>query len=231
MKRLLKTLFVAAPLLGIGCVPNDSSIHILNAFPYQNALSNGACQALSIGIEGGSLDLSGNTAYILQWTVESTLEIITSNISNEPAFQGPQRNDWIANQIVYSYTTVPALNPPLADETYPISWRIPAGATASSSNFIGLNMIGPTAAAQLLNAVRVGTSVQLVVTYYLRGQLASGQKLDTNKVSYPIYVYNTGFPVCAAGVKRIPSGPCGYAGGQDGTLVGCCGGTPPPTGC
>jgi hypothetical protein len=39
MKRLLKTLFVAAPLLGIGCVPNDSAIHILNAFPYQNALS------------------------------------------------------------------------------------------------------------------------------------------------------------------------------------------------
>jgi hypothetical protein len=229
MKRLLKTLFVAAPMLGIGCVPNDSSIHLLNAFPYQSALSNGACQALTVGSAGGSLDLSGNTSYILQWTVESTLEIITSNISNEPAFQGPQRNDWISNQVVYSYTTVPALNPPLADETYPYSWRIAAGAGAGG--FLGMQMIGPTATAQLLNAVRAGTGVQLVVTFYLRGQLASGQKLDTNKVSYPIYVYNSGFAGCAAGVKRIPSGPCGYAGGQDGTLVGCCGGTPPPTGC
>src|SRR5258708_18313411 len=113
MKRLLKTFLATVPLWGIGCVPNDSSIHILNAFPYQNPLSNGACQANTIGILGGSLDLSGNTAYILQWTVESTLEIITSNISNEPAFQGPQRNDWIVNQIVYSYTTVHALNSPL----------------------------------------------------------------------------------------------------------------------
>ncbi len=230
MKRLLKTLLATAPLWGIGCVPNDSSVHILNAFPYQSATSNGACQAMTIGIPGGSLDLSGNTDYILQWTVESTLEIITTGISNEPPFQGPQRNDWVANQVVYSYTTVPALTPPLADETYPYSWRIAAG--AGSGSFIGMHMIGPTATTQLFNSVRAGSpGVQLVVTLYLRGQLASGQNLNTNKVSYGIYVYNTGFPGCAAGVKRIPSGPCGYAGGQDGSLVGCCGGTPPPTGC
>lgn len=229
MKRLLKTFLATAPLFGIGCVSNDSSIHILNAFPYQSALSNGSCQAMSIGQPGGTLDISGNTAYILQWTVESTLQQISSSISGETPFQGPQRNDWIANQVVYSYTTVPALNPPLAGEAVPYSWRIAAG--SSSTSFIGMQMIGPTATNQLVASVRVGNTVQLVVTFYLQGQLASGQKLNTNKVSYPIWIYNSGFPGCAAGVKRIPSGPCGYAGGQDGTLVGCCGGTPPPTGC
>jgi hypothetical protein len=229
MKRLLKTLFVAAPLLGIGCVPNDSSIHILNAFPYQSASNNGACTAMTVGIPGGSLDLSGNTDYILQWTVESTMQILTTNITNETPFQGPQRNDWIAKEVVYSYTTVPALNPPLADETYPYSWRIAAGAATGS--FIGMHMIGPTATGQLITAVRPGTGLQLVVTFYIRGQLASGQKVDTNKVSYPIYVYNTGFPGCP-GDRRVPSGPCGYVGGQDGSLVGCCRSfTPPPTGC
>ena len=229
MKRLLKTFLAAAPLFGIGCVPNDSSIHLLNAFPYQSATSNGACQAMTIGTASGTLDISGNTAYILQWTVESTLQQISSSISGETPFAGPQRNDWIANQIVYSYTTVPALNPPLADETVPFSWRIAAG--SASGSFIGMQMIGPTATSQLLTSVRVGNVVQLVVTFYLRGQLASGEKLNTNKVSYAIWIYNTGFPGCPAGVKRIPSGPCGYAGGQDGTLVGCCAGTPLPTGC
>ncbi len=229
MKRLLKTLFIAAPLLGISCVPNDSSIHILNSFPYQSATSNGACQALTVGIAGGSLDLSGNTSYILQWTVESTLQQLSNNISGESAFQGPQRNDWISNAVVYSYSTVPALTPPLADEIQPYSWRIAAG--ASTGSFIGMQMIGPTATNRLIASVGVGTVVQLVVTFYLQGQLASGQKLNTNKVTYPIWIYNSGFPGCAAGVKRIPSGPCGTAGGQDGTLVGCCGGTPPPTGC
>ena len=230
MKRLLKTLFVTAPLLGTSCVPNDSAVHILNSFPYQSATSNGACQAMSVGIAGGSLDLSGNTSYILQWTVESTLQLISNNISGEPAFQGPSRNDWISKEVVYSYTTVPALTPPLADETQPYSWRIAAG--ASTGSFIGMQMIGPTATTQLLNSVRAGSpGVQLVVTFYLRGALASGQNLNTNKVTYPIFIYNSGFAGCAAGVKRIPSGPCGYAGGQDGALVGCCGGTPPPTGC
>lgn len=230
MKCLLKTLFVATPLLGIGCVPNDSSIHILNSFPYQNAASNGACQALTVGIPFGTLDISGNTSYILQWTVESTLQQLSTSISGEPPFAVPSRNDFVATEVDYSYTTVPALNPALADEALPYSWRIPAGATGTSS-FIGMQMIGPAATTQLINTVRPGNVVQLNVTFYLRGALASGQKITTNKVSYSIDVYSTGFPGCPVGVRRIPSGPCQTPGGQDGTVVGCCGGTPPPAGC
>jgi hypothetical protein len=220
MKCLLKSLLVATPLLGIGCVPNDSPINILNPFPYQNAASNGACQAMTVGIPFGTLDISGNTSYILQWTVESTLD---------PSAAG-SRNDFVATEVDYSYTTVPALNPALANETLPYSWRIPAGASGTSS-FIGMQMIGPAATTQLINTVRPGNQVQVSVTFYLRGALASGQKLNTNKVSYSIDVYNSGFAGCAVGVRRIPSGPCQTPGGQDGTVVGCCSGTPLPAGC
>ena len=166
IKPLLTAFVAISPLVGIGCVPNDSSIHILNAFPYQNALSSGACQAMSVGIAGGSLDISGNTAYILQWTTESTFQALSNGISGEPAFQGPQRNDWVSDAIYYSYATVPALNPPLADELVPYTWRIPAGASASSANFIGMQMITSTVAQRLLATVRPGDVVQLTVSFY-----------------------------------------------------------------
>lgn len=230
MKRLLKTLLAAAPLFGIGCVSNDSSIHLLNSFPYQSTLSNGACQAATVGITSGSLDISGNTNYLLQFQMESTFQQLSTSISGETPFAVPQRNDWVANQIAYSYTTVPALNPPLPAEQLPLYFRLPAGATSTS--FIGLDMITLSVAQRLVSSVRVGDLLQLNITIQLLGALASGEKVNTNKVTYSIEVYNTGFPGCAAGDRRVPSGPCATPGGQDGTLVGCCRSfTPPPAGC
>jgi len=229
-RQLLKALVAVSPCLVIGCVSNDSSIHLLNSFPYQNAQVNGACQASTIGITAGTLDISGTTSYLLQFQLESTFQQLSNGISGEPPFQGPQRNDWTANEILYSYNTVPALNPPLADELLPLYFRLPAGATSNS--FIGIDMITATAAQTLASTVRVGDVVNLNITIQLRGQLASGQKVNTNKVTYPIEVFNSGFQGCRPGDRRIPSGPCMSPGGQDGSLVGCCHDfTPPPSGC
>src|SRR5262249_23727212 len=227
---LFKALVAVSSCLVMGCVSNDSSIHILNAFPYQNAQVNGGCQASNIGITGGTLDISGTTAYFLQFQLESTFQQLSNGISGESPFQGPQRNDWIATQILSSSSSVPALTPPLADDSLPIYFRLPAGATSSS--FIGIDMITATAAQRLASSVRVGDVVNLSVTIQLRGELASGQKVNTTKVTYPIQVFNSGFQGCRLGDRRVPSGPCMTVGGQDGTLVACCRDfTTPPNGC
>jgi len=229
-KQLLRALMAVSPCLVVGCVPNESSIHLLNAFPYQNAQVNGACQAATVGITAGTLDISGTSSYLLQFQMESTFQQLSNGISGEPAFQGPSRNDWIATEILYSYSSVPALSPALADELLPIYFRLPAG--ASSTSFIGIDMITATAAQRLASTVRLGDVVTLNITIQLRGELASGQKVNTNKVTYPIEVFNSGFQGCAAGDRRVLSGPCGSPGGQDGSLVGCCRQfTPPPNGC
>jgi hypothetical protein len=230
MKRLLKTFLVTAPLLWIRCVSNDSSIHLLNAFPYQSTVSNGTCTAASVGITGGSLDISANTNYLVQFTMESTFQQLSTSFSGETPFAVPSRNDWTATAIAYSYTTVPALTPPLPAEQLPLYFRLPAG--ASSTSFIGLDLITASVAQRMVTSVAVGNAVQLNITIQLLGELASGQKMNTNKVTYPIVIYNTGFTGCAAGDRRVPSGPCATPGGQDGSLVGCCRNfTPPPTGC
>jgi len=229
-KQLLRALMAVSPCLVVGCVPNDSSIHLLNAFPYQNAQINGACQAATVGITAGTLDIAGTSSYLLQFQMESTFQQLSNGVSGESPFQGPSRNDWIATEILYSYSSVPALSPPLADELLPIYFRLPAG--ASSTSFIGIDMITATTAQRLASTVRVGDVVTLNITIQLRGELASGQKVNTNKVTYTIEVFNSGFQGCAAGDRRVLSGPCGSPGGQDGSLVGCCRQfTPPPNGC
>jgi hypothetical protein len=156
--------------------------------------------------------------------MESTFALINDGL------QGPSRNDFIADAILFSYSATPPV-PGLANEVVPIFFRIPAG--ASTGTFLQMYLTTANTQQALRASVARGQTVNLNITLQVRGALASGQKISSNKITFPIQVYNSGFSgTCAVGDVRIPSGPCGSPGGQDGSLVGCCRDfTPKPAGC
>lgn len=218
MKGLTTAVAVVLAAGANSCVPNDSSIHILNAFPLSSTGGAAGCTALSVAIYGGTLDLSGTSRYILQFAMESTLEQL-STVGTSDVLQGPQRNDFIADALLFSYSATPPVAG-LGNEVVPIHFRIPAGATNSS--FLQMYMITANTYQALLASVPRGQILTLYVGVQVRGALASGQKLTSNKIIFPIQVYNSGFAGCSVGDVRVPSGPCATPGGQDGSIVGCC---------
>ncbi len=223
MKGLTTAVAVVLAAGANSCVPNDSSIHILNAFPLSSTTGAQGCTALTIAIYAGTLDISGTSRYLLQFQMESTFALINDGL------QGPSRNDFIADAILFSYSATPPVAG-LANEVLPIFFRIPAG--AGTGTFLQMYLTTANTQQALRASVGPGQIVNLNVTVQVRGALASGQKLTSNKVTFPIQVFNSGFSGCAAGDVRIPSGPCGAPGGQDGSIVGCCRDfTPRPVGC
>lgn len=227
MKGLTTAVAVVLAAGANSCVPNDSSIHILNAFQLSPGGGAQGCTASSIGITRGSLDLSGTQYYILQFAMESTFEQL-STFGTSDVLQGPQRNDFIADSVLFSYSSTPPIAG-LGNDSVPINFRLPAG--ASSGSFLREFLITPNTYQTLLANVGRNQIVTLYVTLWVHGALGSGQKLSSNKVTFPIQVFNSGFAGCSPGDIRIPSGPCGSPGGQDGSQVGCCRDLPHPTGC
>lgn len=210
-------------------VPNDSSIRLLNAHALTTGVaSSGTCAAQTIGIYRGSLDLAGNTRYILQFEVESTLQSIVTTVPPDTV-ANQSRNEFVAKRMVLNYSSIPSL--PFQPEQVDMYWVVQPN--TSTGNFLQVSLLAPQARQLLLSSIQAGQSVELLVTMQVFGELASGEKVSTNKVSYPITVYRSGFTACRSSTDvRAPTGPCGDVGGQDGTIVGCCREIlPTPTGC
>jgi hypothetical protein len=83
----------------------------------------------------------------------------------------------------------------------------------------------------LSTSVVKGDAFVLNVNYALSGYLgsASGGRLDTNSIDFPITVRRTVDP-CPANTFLAPTGPCG-TGGVNGGAVICCDPAAPVAGC
>ncbi len=229
----LRFLILLPLLAGLGCtVPNDSSIRFLNAHEFALGATTTACTSQAIAIYRGSLDLAGNASYYVAFDWESTLESISTILSTQEVIAGPQRNEFVLDHFVFNYSSTPSLS---FQSEQVNAFAVTSPGSVGSSNWLGISLITPQARRVLSSAIQAGdfVGVELQVTFQAFGSLASGQKLSTNKVTYPIQVYRSSFPgTCQAGDIRAPTGPCGAPGGQDGTLVACCRDfTPRPTGC
>lgn len=212
---------VAAALVVVGCVPNDSPIRLLGARPLLPS-EDGTCEAADYQLLAGSLDVSAIDRYLIQFDMQSDLQQISTTVGGE-TIAGPGRNDFFANEIVFSYEASPSFG--FEQEAIPIHFVIPAGA-GSDKSYVILNLIAPKAAQQLTTWAPTGAGIppdqpyNLTVTLQARGNLQSGQPITTNEVSYPIRVFNSGFPGCPGGAQAR-TGPCGLPGGQDGSAVYC----------
>ncbi len=230
----LRFLILLSLFAGLGCsVSNDSSIRFLNAHQLSLGASTTACTTQAIAIYRGSLDLAGNDRYYVAFDWESNLEQISTILSTQEVIAGPQRNEFVLDHFVFNYASMPSLS---FQSEQVNAYAVNMVGASGASNWLGISLLTPQARRVLTSSIQAGdlVGVELQVTFQAFGSLASGQKLSTNKVTYPIQVFRSSFSgTCrVVGDVRAPTGPCGAPGGQDGTVVACCRDiTPAPTGC
>lgn len=228
MKRSIMLVLLA---LSPACIQTESPIKLGPTFALSVGSSTCSLQNSAVAQTGGILDISATTEYVIAFGLGSDLQQPTLQNANGTEAGSLTDNDFVFDQVQLNYVATPKLS--LAQEILPTSGVVPAQAISPTS-WIGMNVIGPKAAAALL-AATAATNVELVVTATLQGNLRNGTPENSTPFAYPINVFNSGFAGCPAGVRAIPSGPCGIAGGQDGTAIGCCVPNPDggalPTGC
>ncbi len=210
MKWILPALALCA---SVGCaVPNDSPIRILGARPLKP--SDTDCAAFEEMILAGSLDIGAQPAYFVQLDMQSDLQQIDTSTGGQKLADG-SRNNFYGNEMLVTYSSTPALT--FEQESVPIHFVIEPGADA----FVRLNLLSRKALDVLTAGVGTDT-IDLRVQLEFRGALASGQKLRSNTIVYPIEIRDSGFAGCAMGTLLKRNGPCGNWGGQDGIPVVCC---------
>lgn len=213
MKRLIPIALLAAAM---GCVPNqaDSAVRLLAVRPVGGTATQCGVSNTSVRFQGAYDVSSAAGAYLLGLEVESALERPNLNLGDRE-LATPNINDAILTQAEYSYTVTPTLGsgtpPPQASAFYAV---VPAAATRQNSNLI-LSVITPDMANRLQSVPidSLATEVHtLFVGIQLKGQLGSGQPIVTNKITFPIRLFNSG--ACPSDTRQ---GICGYPPGQDDT--------------
>ena len=227
MKRLMLVAALAAS--SSACVANqgDASIRFLQAGALASA--DGRCSVATGGaqVPQGLLDISGKQSYLLGLVVEtnSTQRDITVN---GDLLSGPGLNDITLNEVVLSYEASPRVPGLPEEETFPI-YGVFRPATSSGSYAV-LYALGPKALTALEAAVGEGQQVTVFSTIKARGQFSSGMATESNEITFPINIINSGFDpttlACPGGLVFTPSqavGPCGQLGQDVGDIC-----RPPP---
>ncbi|MGZ6164105.1 MAG: hypothetical protein ACXWLS_12285 [Myxococcaceae bacterium] len=149
-------------------------------------------------VEGGSLDFrpwvdeSGNvgqsTYFGQAFSWENQMLPAPITVNGQVVDPGGG-NDFVADTIVYSYQYSNA-SVVLGSETQNIRAVISAGGTAEK-NYMGAQLIQPLAA-NALSASLTPAGQTLLVTFQVFGKTGAGVGKYTNKVSFPLAVYQSG---------------------------------------
>jgi hypothetical protein len=227
MKRLMVLATLAASVTG--CVANqgDAPVRFLGARALKS--ESGGCGLADLQLAQGSLDISGGGSYLLGVNVE-TNNISQPIVINGETFSGPGLSDINMREVVLTYQSQPSI-------TLPMEERIPYYAvfrpgTSSTGSFALMYAIGPKALEALRASVGVGETVTVLSTIKAVGQFSGGAPVETNKITFPIVVYNSGFNpqnptmLCpVTGQQPVGYwGPCNQVGQDTGPICA----VPPP---
>ncbi len=230
----LKLALLVAPLLVVACLSrgDESPVRIGAAHPFKLGPPTVCEFDSTINQFGGSLDLARGPTYSNWFDVRNELQDIETVVDGEP-LDAPSRNDVYIKKINFSYAASNGF--PFDSETVVVHSVIPPKGLLK----YGIDLIGPKAGRTLSASFPstritadggvVGSVVEpfeLQATFNMSGNLGSGGEFTSNKVTFPITIYSSGFSGCPqpddGGVNIVaPSGPCGSIGGQDGP-IGCC---------
>jgi hypothetical protein len=211
--KTLRSLPFLAVVLAAGCAPDQQSLIITNLFPpaSDNCFTG---SKPTIAQTRGSMNTGLTRAYDMIFAVDSLF------VDNDLV---PNGNIAVMTEIDYAYSTSPGptgSNVGLpASETRSLHFEV---SPASKDNLILENLIGPQMSLAL-DAVPAGNSGDYFVLHVqasFKGTLVSGGAVQTNRISFPISVYNTGAGgECFNGaIIDASKAPCGNVG-QD---VQCC---------
>jgi hypothetical protein len=212
----LNSLSIAAVLvLASGCAPEMQSLVITGIFPPPTS-SGGTCVGTkpAIAQTRGFMNVGLTRSYLMIFAVDSLF------VDNDLT---PSGNTAVINEIDYAYATSagpqgsPVGGLP-SSETRSITFT---AAAESKDNLVLDDLIGPSMALALdgVPTTPANQYFNLSVTVSFKGTLLSGGAAQTNRVTFPISIYNVARTAeCPMGSIINPSSPCGNVG-QD---VTCC---------
>lgn len=219
----MKQLFLVAALgLGaVGCADSLRPIQIRDAKPVDATCA----EAGDISQYAGSVDLTSldngvapeTFVYVKSFTVASQLEATSVEVNGAPVAD-EARNNFIVEEIEFNYTSTPART--FATERAAAYFVIPVG---SQENKLNISLIQPKALQTVKELVdSTGAPATLLATFRLKGKLASGVSNESDEVTFPITVLNSG-KTCPTPVTF--EGTCGGVGSGIDTPFTC---TAPP---
>lgn len=198
MKRLLLIAALAAG--AVSCVEGNRAVQILEARQI-----SGTCER-TVALINGSLNYDLSNVYLASFTLFSPIEQSSDD---------PNRLDFFGKELVLNYES---RNPSVSftEELIPVHLVVGAGEEGSS---VLLDLIGDKARTKLEGSVPPFPDfMTLLVSLKIRGELSSGNGVETNEVTFPIQITRAGSP-CAAGKVLTPKdqGACSNPGqnGQD----------------
>jgi hypothetical protein len=223
--RIVAVLFLAAA----GCVPGNSPIRIVGAFPLDPTTCKTSMTAPMQG--SGTLDVSGSLTYIIDFDVESDAVVAPPLADvNGINLQTTSQNDFVVDSLITSYTMKDnnsGASTTFKGDTRPVYGVIAPGAVVH----VTVNLIGENAVKTLLTAVTDTSQVEtLIVTATLKGHLQSGGMFSSDPVNFPITVTRSDVGPMTVDCPNTlpnganatqPTGPCGSGGGQDGFPITC----------
>lgn len=210
--RPLLAVSAVALLALAGCTADPLNVIILNArAPGDKCDFSDATKFVARGTldfrAGGAATAAG---YFQAFSWENQMQPAPISVNGSTVDPGGG-NDFIGDTMVFDYQYSDP-NVSLPSETQNVREAITAGGTATD-NFMGADLIQPGALTTL--DTTLGTAAQtLLVTFQMFGKTAGGASKHTNKVSFPLTVYNsdpTSAISCPTGTK-LYVGPCNIAG-------------------
>jgi hypothetical protein len=230
MKRLMVLATLAASVTG--CVANqgDAPVRFLGVRSLKS--ESGGCALGDFQLAQGSLDVSGGGTYLMGVNIETNTGARPIVINNE-TFSSGGLNDINLQEVVLTYQSQPSLSLP-AEDRIPFYAVFRPGTTGDESYAL-MYAIGPKALAVLRDPAALpvgGQPVTLLTTIKAVGRFSGGMPVETNEITFPIIVRNSGYnpenntcPVSG----QVPlglEGPCGQAGQDTGAI---CRVPPPPS--
>ncbi|QRK03997.1 hypothetical protein JQX13_27335 [Archangium violaceum] len=215
MKRLMVVAVLA--MAPVGCVANqgDAPVRFLNTRALE--ANDGCTAAADRFITRGSLDLAGYGNYLIAPSVET-------NTVNQPividgkTVTNTGLGDIILTELVYSYqASRPGVRLPADEEDRVPIYAVFRPETDPDESYLFMYTFGAKALAALQEQVQAGDeSVTVLSTIYAEGYTSSGQKVKSNKFTFPVTVFATTLPACAD--DEVYSGTCGIPG-MDGPIT------------
>jgi hypothetical protein len=205
MKRLM--VIAALAVAPLACVANQGDAPV--RFIHARALDPDCKIVEDSYVSSGSLDVSGGQNYRLVLAVETNTSTQQITIGQE-IFSGNGLGDITLNELIYSYESQPSGAVP-EEERVPIYAVYRPGTDAQESTFT-VGGFGPQALDRL-KGLPVDASVTVLSTIKGRGVMSGGQIVESNEITFPITVVNSGF---------VPGTPPKCPGDRPGTPAGLC---------
>jgi hypothetical protein len=222
-QSLIRIAMLLGPLALLGCSADQTSVVITTARAAGDKCDFGDD---SVYVSGGSVDMrpydvgtppvtlqSASFVQVFSW--ENNLTSIPLSVNGQVIDPGAG-NNFVADTAHFSYQ-YSAAGQTFEDEIANMHAVITAGATPKD-NSVGFELIQPKAAAKLLTIVNT-TPQTLLVTFWVSGKLTAGSSLTTNKVSFPITVYQSAASTLTCPAGQVPTTTCGEVGRD--SNIGC----------